>query len=349
MTDYFPDDTKKVGMPPESMVYVGEEASPTVIKKVSFNEKNISEEIIENLDNIAKFDKKNNVTWISVTGLKDSKKIIDLCSTLKLHDLTTEDILNTNQRPKIEEFENYLFVVMNHITYKDKDLVLEQISFVLGKNFIASFSEEESFQNIRDRIKFLHGLIRRKNNDYFLYALMDLIIDHYFLVLEDLSEEMEVLDDETMFNPSKETLNNVHELKRNLLLLRKKIWPLRYIITSLYKTKSGLIDDSVDFYLRDLYDHAIRVLDTIETLRDMDSGILDVYMSNLSNKANETMKVLTIIATIFIPLTFIAGVYGMNFDYMPELHWVYGYPLVLGVMFFISLLMLVYFKKRDWI
>lgn len=335
-------------MPPGSLVYTGEKIRPTIIKKISFNDNSLSEEIIDNLSDV-NLSSKNNVNWIEVNGISDSEKINQICSKLKLHPLTIEDILNPNQRPKIEEFDKYIFIVLKSISYKNKEIGLDQMSFILGKNFIFSFSEEESFDIIKERIKTGHGIVRKHKNDYLLYALLDSIIDNYFLVLEELSEEMEDLEEEIILNKNFEVLNEIHLLKRKLILLRKSIWPLRYVIASLYKTKSSLVDDSTDIYLRDLYDHVIRLLDMIETYRDINSGMLEIYMSNISNKTNETMKVLTIIATIFIPLTFIVGVYGMNFEYMPELNWYYGYPLIMGIMFLISVAMLIYFRVKKWI
>lgn len=231
-----------------------------------------------------------------------------------------EDILNTEQRPKIEDFDDHIFIVSKMLYCKESEIDSEQISMILGPNYVLTFQEKEGdvFDPVRKRIKESKGKIRKMGSDYLAYALIDAIVDNYFLVLERMGETIESLEEELLEDPTPETLNTIHSLKRELIFLRKSVWPLREVINTVYKGESKLISDTTQIYLRDVYDHTIQVIDTIETFRDMVSGMLDVYLSSVSNRMNEVMKVLTTIATIFIPLTFIAGVYGMNFQYMPS-------------------------------
>jgi magnesium transporter len=240
------------------------------------------------------------------------------------------------------------------ITYDDslEDIVIEQVSLVLGKNFVISFQEGikgDIFDPLRDRIRTDKGKIRKMGSDYLAYGLMDAIVDNYFFILEKIGDKIEDLEDELIANPTKETLQIIHKLKRKLIFLRKSVWSLREVINTLVRGDSSLIQDSTDIYFRDIYDHTIQVIDTIETFRDIVSGMLDIYLSSISNKMNEIMKVLTIMSTIFIPLTFLAGIYGMNFEFMPELKWHWGYPGLWCVMLFTSILMLINFKFRKWI
>ena len=270
-----------------------------------------------------------------------------------LHPLVLEDILHTGQRPKFEDIEQYLFVVLMMLRFdkENKSVISEQVSLVLGKNFVISFQENvgDVFEQIRDRIRNSKGRIRKMGSDYLMYALLDAIVDGYFAILENMGETIETLEEELVDDPSKNTLQQIHHLKREMIFLRKSVWPLRELISSLERSESKLIQQSTEAYLRDVYDHTIQVIDTVESFRDMVASMLDLYLSSLSMRMNEVMKVLTIIATIFIPLTFIAGVYGMNFHNMPELSWKYGYPVTLLVMAIISIGMLYYFKRKNWL
>ena len=270
-----------------------------------------------------------------------------------IHSLILEDIMNTGQRPKMEDFEDYIFVVVKMIYYdeKDNEIKAEQVSLLLGSNFVISFQEKEGdvFNPIGERTREAKGRIRKMKADYLAYALVDTIIDHYFIVLEKLGEKIEGMEEDLVTNPTPETLQDIHILKRELIFLRKSIWPLREVVSRLERGESQLIHESTGIYLRDVYDHTIQVIDTIETFRDMVSGMLDVYLSIVSNRMNEVMKVLTIIATIFIPLTFIAGIYGMNFKHIPELEWHWGYPISLSVMGAIGMSMVVYFRRKKWL
>jgi len=270
-----------------------------------------------------------------------------------LHPLVVEDILNTHQRPKIELYDDYIFVSLKMLSGVNDSYMVEseQISLILGKNFVFSFQEKEGdiLDSLRVRIREGKGRIRKMGPDYLLYAILDIIIDHYFLVLEKIGDKVEAFEEELMKEPKSDTLHEIYTLKREILFLRKSVWPLREAVSTLEKCESDLINEKTSPYLRDLYDHIIQVIDAVETTRDLLSGMLDLYLSSVSNKMNEVMKVLTIIATVFIPLTFIAGVYGMNFDFMPELKWKYAYFAVWFVMVMIGLGMLKYFRNRKWL
>ena len=236
--------------------------------------------------------------------------------------------------------------------YQPKDEILaEQVSIILGKNYVISFQETSGdvFQTIRDRIRHGKGRIRKMGADYLAYALIDSIVDNYYIVLEKLGDKLEEIEDNVVNNPTPDTLKIIHGMKRELIFLKKQIWPLREVINNLYRAETTLIKKSTNIFVRDLYDHTIQVIDTIETFREMNTGMLDIYLSSISNKMNEVMKVLTIFAAIFIPLTFIAGVYGMNFQYMPELGWQWGYFTVIGFIVIVGIILLFYFKNKKWI
>jgi magnesium transporter len=251
----------------------------------------------------------------------------------------------------VEDCGEYVFVVLKMLSSDRNKITSEQISIVLGPDFVVSFQEREGdvFNPIRERIRIGRGRIRKMGADYLAYALLDSVVDNYFIFLEKLGDKIEFLEEELVTNPTTETLQTIHDLKTEMVFLRKSVWPLREIISGLERGESALIQESTEIYLRDVYDHTIQVIDTVETFRDMVSGMLDIYLSSVSNRMNEVMKVLTIIATIFIPLTLIAGIYGMNFQYMPELGWRWGYPMVWLIMLVIGALMLVYFRRERWL
>ena len=264
-----------------------------------------------------------------------------------------EDVVNTAQRPKAEDYDQYLYVVVRMLTYDEQagEVVSEQVSLVLGPGFVISFQEREGdvFDPLRERIRSSKGRVRRMGPDFLVYALLDSVIDGYFSVLETLGERVDDLQDEVTDDPTPRTQNRIHRLKREMIALRRSVWPLREAAAFLERGESGLITQPTTVYLRDAYDHTIQVIDTIETLRDMISGMLDTYLASISNRMNEVMKVLTIMASVFIPLTFVAGIYGMNFDHMPELHWRWGYAAVWLVMIALVVSMLIYFRKKQWV
>ncbi len=350
----------EAGLPSGTLIHVGERKMEEVrINVLDYNSKELIVSEIENIEECKVFKEKDTVTWINIDGLHDIDLIRNLGDMYDLHPLLLEDILNTTQRPKVEYYENYIFFVLKMI-YFDKskeEVTAEQISIVLGDRFVISFQESSGdvFDPIRERIEKSKGRIRNNGADYLSYALMDAIVDNYFIVLEKLGVYIEDIENELIEEPKMETMYSIHSLKREMIFLRKSVWPLREVISNLMREDSPLIEENTGLFLRDLYDHTIQVIDAIEAYRDTLSGLLDLYMSSISNRMNEVMKVLTIIATIFIPLTFIAGIYGMNFDpassiyNMPELDWTYGYPGALIAMLIVSLLMIYYFRKKEWL
>ncbi len=292
------------------------------------------------------------VTWINIDGLSDTRAIEEIGQCYSIHPLILKDLQNTGQRPKMQDLESYLYLTIKMMTLDNKtqEISIEHISMILGSTYLISFQENvgDVFDPVRERIR-REGRIRKFGPDYLVYALIDDIVDNYFLVMERLEERVEELEEELVVNATPQSLSKLSKLKKDMIHLRKAVWPLREVISALDREDSPLIRSETRIYFRDVYDHIIQVIDTLETFRDMVSGMIDIYLSSLSYRMNEIMKVLTLIATIFIPLTFVAGVYGMNFDYMPELRHPYGYFMVWGVMIGIVVVMLVYFRKRQWI
>ena len=335
-------------------MYTGEKKTGKVrITIIDYDEAQFQEKEAKSVEECFPFNDKSTVTWINIDGLHQVDIVEKIGRHFNLHPLVLEDIVNTGQRPKMEDFVDHIFVVLKMLYYdeKQKEAGAEQVSFVLGSNYVISFQETEGdvFDAIRERIRMARGRIRKMGADYLAYALIDAIVDNYFIILEHIGEKIEDIEDTLVMNPEPETLQAIHNLKREMIFLRKSVWPLREVISRLERWESPLIDKSTDIYLRDVYDHTIQVIDAIETFRDMLSGMLDIYLSSVSNRMNEVMKVLTIIATIFIPLTLIAGIYGMNFRYMPELEHPWGYPVVFLTMSIIGILMVIYFRRKKWL
>jgi len=346
--------SRKAGLPPGTLVHIGERKAEFVrITVIDYNEQNFQEKEVSAVEECFPFKATPTVTWINIDGLHKIELIEKLGKEFDLHPLILEDILNTGQRPKFEDLGNNIFIVLKMLSYSDEKQTIqsEQVSLVVGPNFVISFQESvgDVFEQIRDRIRNSKGRIRKTGSDYLTYVLLDAIVDNYFLILEKFGEKIEYMGEELVAEPTEKTLQQIHSLKREMIFLRKSVWPLRELISSLERSESSLIKESTGIYLRDVYDHTIQVIDTVETFRDMVSGMLDIYLSSISNKMNAVMKVLTIIATIFIPLTFIAGIYGMNFKYMPELEWRWAYPAVWLVMSAVTVTMLIYFKKKRWL
>jgi magnesium transporter len=344
-----------VGMPPGSLVYVGDgKAEATRITVIEYDEDHVHERPIVTIEDCACLQARSQRTWVNVVGLGQVEVLEKLGEGFGLHPLFLEDILNTEQRPKIEDMGDYVFVVLKSLEETGKpdgEVEVEQISLVLGPDYVLAFQEREGdlFAPVQERLRSGKGRMRKMGADYLAYALIDTIVDGYFVVLEGLGETMEFQEEEVVTAPTTQTLQVIHHMKRDLVELRRAVWPLREIIGRLERGESPLIQGTTRIYLRDVYDHTIQVIDTVETLRDICSGMLDIYLSSISNRMNEVMKVLTIIATIFIPLTFIAGVYGMNFKFMPELSQRWGYPLVWAVMIGVATVMLVYFRRKRWL
>jgi magnesium transporter len=346
--------SKKVGLPPGTLLHIGEKkAEKARITVIDYDEAQFQEREVETVEECFPFKDKPTVTWINIDGLHQVDIIEKIGNHFNIHPLTLEDIVNTEQRPKMEDYQDYIFVLVKMLSYVDEDNGIrpEQVSLILGSNFVISFQEKQGdvFDPVRERIRKGKSRIRKTKADYLAYTLVDTIVDHYFLVLEKFGEEVEGMEEELVANPTPETFQVIHTLKSELIFLRKSVWPLREVASGLEREESPLIHKATRIFLRDVYDHTIQVIDTIETFRDLVSGMLDVYLSSVSNKMNEVMKLLTIIATIFIPLTFVAGIYGMNFKYMPELEWHWGYFAALFVMVGIVLLMVFYFKRKRWL
>jgi len=345
---------KKAGLPPGTLVHTGEKKTGQVkITLIDYDEGHFEEKEIRSVDECLPYKDKATVTWINVDGIHDTEIIEKLGNGFGLHPLVMEDILHTGQRPKMDDYSDYIYIVLKML-YHDKNMEIdeEQVSLILGSNFVISFQEDKEgdvFNPIRERIRNGKGRSRKMGADYLAYALMDAIVDHYFTILEKLGEKIELLEETLLTTPTPQTLQKIHQLKRELIFLRKSVWPLRDVVGGLERRESPLIKETTVIFFRDVYDHTVRVIDMIETFRDMMSGMLDIYLSSINSRMNEIMKVLTIIATIFIPLTLIASIYGMNFKYMPELEWHWGYPVVLLTMAVLSILMLIYFRRKKWI
>jgi magnesium transporter len=347
--------SKKIGLVPGALVHVGKKRIEKVrIRLIDYDEAQLQEKEPKTIEECFPFKDLPTVTWVNIDGLHDIRIMEKIGKHFGLHPLVLEDILNTEQRPKIEDFDQYLFIVLKMLFCDENDgeIRAEQVSIILGPNFVLSFQERvgDIFNPLRERIRSAKGRVRKMGPDYLAYNLLDAIVDNYFVVLEKLGEQIEGMEEELVTNPTPETLQKIHNLKREMIFLRKSVWPLREVVSRLERGESELIKDSTGIYLRDVYDHTIQVIDTIETYRDMLSGMLDIYLSSISNRMNQVMKVLTIIATIFIPLTFVAGIYGMNFEYMPELKWHWFYPKAFWlVMLGVAALMLVYFRRKRWL
>jgi magnesium transporter len=342
------------GLSPGTLVHVGEKRVDKVkITVIDYDAENFYEKEVGSVEECFRFRETSTVTWINIDGIHDASVIEKLGTHFGLHPLILEDIMNTSQRPKFEDLGESIYIVLKMIEFAPDcaDVSIEQMSVVFGNNFVLSFQERpgDTFDPVRERIRKGKGRIRKMGPDYLAYALLDSVVDDYFVVLEKLGEQVEDLEDELVSNPRKETLNRIHRLKREMIFLRKSIWPLREVVSRMERAESPLVKKTTGIFLRDVYDHTIQVIDNIETFRDMLSGMLDMYLSSLSNRMNEVMKFLTIIGTIFIPLTFLAGVYGMNFKFMPELEWRHGYFVVWGVMIAVGVSLVFYFRKKKWL
>jgi magnesium transporter len=345
---------KKPGLPPGTL-YHDKSLKPEKarITMIEYGEEGFQHRTVEGIDDCFPVKNHGGVKWINIDGLKDPGTVEKLGKHLGIHPLVLEDIVNVGQRPKLEDYGDYLFIVTKMVSL-DRDgggMEIEQVSLLLGKGYVISFQERigDVFEPIRERIASAKGRIVSQGADYLAYALLDIIVDNYFVVLESVGDRVEAMDEEIIDDPSPEKLGVIRGMKRDMILLRKSVWPLREVIGGMERLESELIDDSTNIYLRDVYDHTIQVIDTIEALRDLISGILDIYLTSVSNRMNEVMKVLTIIATIFIPITFIAGIYGMNFEFMPELKYRFAYPAVWGMILIVAVVMLVYFRRKRWI
>ncbi|MBW2056460.1 MAG: magnesium/cobalt transporter CorA [Deltaproteobacteria bacterium] len=345
--------SQKAGLPPGALVHVGERKSAsTELSILSYDEREFREQEIETIEQSGAFRERKGVTWIRVEGIHQVEVLERIGDYIGLHPLVMEDILNTDQRPKVEDYGEYLYIVVRMVYFdKDDEMARDQISLVLGRNFVISFQEKELdvFDPIIDRIRLAKGLIRKRGADFLAYCLLDAVVDNYFAVFEKVEEGTEELEDRLITDPPEGTLQTIQNLKRQMIVARRSVWPLREVVGTLQRRESPLIKESTVIYLRDIYDHIVQMIDTIETFQDTLSGMLDIYLSSMSNKMNEVMKVLTILGSLFIPLTLISGIYGMNFKFMPELSWRWGYPAVLLLMVTVSLFMLLFIRKKKWL
>lgn len=345
---------KHIGQAPGTLVYTGKKAEKQLhIESFDYTKETLNESNLTNIEDAKSYKDTDSVTWINIDGLNAISEIENIGKQYDLHPLVLEDIVNTTQRPKIDEYDDYLFIVLKMLYYDaDENIVIEQVSLVLGKNYVLSFQESEGdvFNTVRERLRHGNGRIRGLKSDYLLYALIDAVVDHYFSIIETLGNKIEDLENDLFEGHAKDNINiEVQQLKREILKVRRAIFPLREIINRIEKGEHALIYKRTITYYRDIYDHLIQVSENIDIYREMIWSLMDMYMSTISNRMNEVMKVLTIMSSIFIPLTFLAGIYGMNFEYIPELKYHNGYFILLGVMFVMFILMLIYFKRKKWL
>ena len=352
MRQFIKNRSKNIGLPPGTIVSDGTASQKAKITLIDYSPKHCQEKNVPGVEECFPFKDSSSVTWINLEGI-DPSSIQTLNEHFQIHPLVSEDIIHTGQRPKMEVYDRYIFIVLKMIYFQDgtDEIVDEQISLILGPGYVISIQEKEGdvFDPIRTRLREGKGRIRGQGADYLAYSLLDAIVDNYFLILEKRGEVMEELEDDILTDSGPDILHDIHQFKKEMIYLRKQVWPLREVISGLQRNESSLIQTSTLVYLRDVYDHTIQVIDSIESFRDMITGMHDIYFSSISNRMNEIMKVLTIFAAIFIPLTFVAGIYGMNFKYMPELSWRWGYFGALGLMACIAAGLIGYFKKKNWL
>ncbi len=344
---------KAAGAPPGQIIYIGDERSEAVkISVIDYDDAHLEENISYSAEDCFKYKNTLTNTWINVDGLHKTDIIEKIGKNYGINSLVLEDVANTNSRPKIDDYKEYVFIILKMLTYEKekRNLNIEHVALVLGKNFVISFQENEGdlFDTIRARLRDKESRTRHLGSDYLLYCLMDKIVDEYFLIIEAMGEDLQEMEEEVSDKHSEGFIQRYNDLKRNSVYLRKSVWPLREVINYMLRDEVPLLQMKVLPFIRDLYDHTVQVIDVTETYRDLFSDILELYLSTLSLKMNEVMKVLTIISTIFIPLTFIVGVYGMNFKVMPELNWKYGYLMVWGIIFIVAASLIIFFKKKKW-
>lgn len=312
------------------------------------------EKEVKTIEECIAFKESPSVTWVNIDSVPPIDDLERLQKVFSIHPVVVNNILDTNQRPKVEIMDDYVYLVFKMLTYNSQKQKVEseQVSMVLAEQFVLTFQqavEGDTFASVRERIRNPENKIRNQGTDYLAYRLIDSVVDNYFEVLDVFSDRLELLEHQLINNPNTNTLHEIYQLKREIINLRRAVWPLREVITNLERDDTPLIADATKIYFRDVYDHITQIIDTIETYREMLSGMVDIYLSSVSNRMNAVMKVLTIIATIFMPLTFLAGVYGMNFKHMPELNWVWGYPAVWLVMILVTMIMLIFFKRKKWL
>jgi magnesium transporter len=346
--------SRKAGMPPGSIVHVGKKyISEVDISAIFYNAETVEQKKTRNIEECTDFLKRDGITWINVVGIHDTEVIEKIGKQFNLHPLVIEDIPNTQQRPKFEEFDNYIFFTLKNLEYNKSlnEVYYEQISIVLSKNYVISFQEKESdlFKTIRDRIISGISRARTKSADYLVYLLIDSTVDSYYDVTENIEDNIELVEDEVLTVITKNSLIEIQKIKRDLVILLKSVFPLREAINKLQRSENKLISDPTHIFFNSIYDHAVHIIESVESQRDILSGLMDIYMTNINNRMNSVIKVLTVIATIFMPISFFASVYGMNFKYLPELNWPYGYVYFWAICLLSIILMLVFFRKKKWL
>jgi len=347
--------SKKPGLPPGTVVHTGAKKVEKVrIGVFDFDEQGCQElQDVQDVESIFPMRDKPTVTWVNIDGLHDTGLIERIGAHFGFHPLVLEDIVHIGQRPKLEEYDDYLYVVLYQLEWQGDDAMVteEQVSLIIGKNYLFSFQERpgDDFETVRERLRSGKGKARQRGTDYLAYQLVDSTVDNYFTILDRLGLITEQVEIELLESPTHETMHRLQQIKRELLVVRRAIWPLRDVLASLLRTESELISEDARVYFRDVHDHAVRVVDAVEALRDVVGGMVEIYLAQVGLKTNEVMKMLTMMASIFIPLTFIVGVYGMNFEFMPELHSRWAYPAVWGIMVAIAGGLLLWFRKQRWL
>ena len=346
--------TAHTGSIPGTVEYIGHPREEDVrIEILEFDESTTNETVVKSVDELKTYLEHPGIKWIQVTGVHNSDILNEIGNLFKIISLDLEDIANTTQRPRIEEREEYIFMVLKvlQLDTETREINIEQISIVLGPGYVITFHETtpELFETLQTRIIAGKGRVRKMKSDYLVFAITDILIDQYFILIEDIGETIEETEEELIVSPGLSSQESIYKLKRRLGYVKKTIWPAREVLNQLQHSDHELIDEGTKIYFRNIYDHTIQIIETLESLRDLTSGMMDLYLSTVSNKMNEIMKVLTIFSTIFIPLTFFAGVYGMNFKYLPELEWRNGYFIFWGIMVSITLIMLLLFRRKKWL
>lgn len=343
----------KAGMEPGTLVHIGEVYGDTTkISVIEYTKDSFAENDDATLNEALHYISTPEMTWINIQGIHDIEMIDTIGKSFGMHALVMEDILNTTQRAKLDDYKEYLYIVLKLLSFDNghQSVHSEQISILVNSNCVITFQESnnDNFKSIRERIRKANTKIREMGSDYLCYTIIDWIIDQYFVILEKVDDKLETLEEDLLDNPHTQILLSIERTKREVILLRKSVWPIRDLISQFNRIDTHLIHESSRIFMRDVYDHTIQLIDTIESFRDIVSGLLDLYLSNLTQRTNEIMKVLTVVSSIFVPLTFLASLYGMNFDNIPELHAQYGYYVLLSVMAFIATCMVYSFRRKKW-
>jgi magnesium transporter len=344
----------KPGLAPGTPVHIGERrVESTKITVFEYDASTVRERQLESVEECGECKDTKGMVWINIDGIHDISVVETVGRIFGIHTLVQEDIVNPNQRPKVEEYDGYLFMIVKMLYEEQTSHILrtEQVSIIVTPKTVISFQETEGdvFHSVRERLRNGKGIVRQRGSDYLAYCLVDAIVDHYFQIMENLEDRIQPLEEDVVSDPRPQVLQGIHDLKSDLVFLRRSLWPLREMLTRLDRDGLPLIRDDTRPFFRDVHDHTIQIIELLESFQEIVSGMMDIYMTSISNRMNNIMKVLTIIATIFIPLTFIVGVYGMNFRYMPELAWRWGYPAVWGLMILVFIGMIIFFKRKKWL